>query len=284
MEGMQSYFTAPRFPGGTTCRKIPLFEVLTWYMSIVTWQKHMCGGMHFYGDADGINLVKQLGLDTFYDSITELDNPFLDICPKAFWAAGKLVAMQQCNQFPVISVDMDLMAWRTIRFPKAAVVGLNYDNDAFYGTVQRKYAGEFEGWNLNVKALNAGILAFFDKSLLEVYTNASLYFMRRMTRLNQELDSASMIFAEQKMVSLVANRLQKTSNVLFNVSELDRYRILNDDVTHLWDTKKFYIADDTLCQQYIDWLSKRALEQYYTPEGVLWWEDTVRKGKYIYVN
>lgn len=280
MTGLHSYFTQPRFADDEP-RRFWAFELLTWAMSIMTWKKNMGGDILFYGDAGGVGIVKKLGFDRYYKRVVELRNPFDLIHSKTFWAAGKLIAMRECNAFPVVSVDMDLMVWNQLKFPKADVVGLNYDNPEFYGVVSEKYQYDFFGYSLQSPAMNAGILAFFDTDLLDIYTDASLYFMRRFSG-RAGLDTASMVFAEQKLVSVIADRLGKKRDVLFDVGEWSRYRVMSKDVTHLWDTKKYYAGDKQMRDAYITWLGAR-MECISDDWLRSWWFEMRMKGDVIYI-
>lgn len=280
MTCIHSYFTQPRFTVEDT-RRFWAFELLTWAMSIMTWRKNMEGDVLFYGDAGGVGIVKKLGLDRYYKRVVELRNPFDLIHSKTFWAAGKLIAMRECEAFPVVSVDLDLMVWKRLKFPRADVVGLNYDNPEFYEVVCEKYKDDFFGFNLSSPAMNAGILAFFDRELLDIYTDSSLYFMRRFSG-RAGLDTASMIFAEQKLAGIVADRLGKKQDVLFNVGAWSRYRVMDEGVTHLWDVKKLYAGNKQMRDAYITWLGTRMeciADEWFRE----WWYEMRMKGDVIYI-
>lgn len=244
--------------------KFARFEILTWVASAIQW-RHLYGTLDFVTDNEGMGVLSKLGLGGLYTSIKVLESPFKAINPSVFWAAGKIVAMQSYVGYEdVYSVDTDCIVWKHLKVPdRLALVGLNYDNPEYYEVVTRHYADDMKGWSMKHPAINAAILGFNgycgDGSLLDVFTAVSLKFMRSVSN-REHLDSASMIFAEQKLSAEVCAHMSLKYGVLCHADASTGYHIEVGDIpyiTHLWDTKAIYRDSKKHRRTYEGWLDKQ---------------------------
>lgn len=262
MNGFHSYFVTPKVRQGKV--RFAKFELLTWIASAVQW-KRLYGGLDFITDAEGLLVLSKLGFGGLYDAVKVLDTPFNKINPSIFWAAGKIVAMKHYVGYEdVYSVDTDCILWKHMKQKSGlALVGLNYDNPEFYKVVTEHYRNDLKGWGLKNRPINAAILGFNgycgDGSLLDVFTSVSLKFMETVSR-RANLDSASMIFAEQKLSAEVCSQMGLEYGVLCHADASTGWHIDCGDIpyiTHLWDTKDTYRQSQTHRDAYISWLSDR---------------------------
>lgn len=263
MLGFHSYFVTPRTKQDRV--SFHKFELLTWVASAIQWRK-LYGSISFVTDAEGLKVLASLGLGELYSSIRVLASPFSLIDPAVYWAAGKIIAMQSfVGRQDVYSIDTDCIVWNPLRGKDGlALVGLNYDNPGFYSIVSSRMVRFFPDWDsISSAPINAAILGFpgycGKGSLLDVFTSTSIKLME-VASAEGNLDSASMIFAEQKLSAEVCTRMGLKYGVLCKASEATGYHIEVDErskyITHLWDTKERYRDSASARTAYIEWLSR----------------------------
>ena len=91
----------------------PDFEQLTAILSALEWQRHN-GPIRMVTDTAGLEFFEKSGLRGFWNQmVPELDALQGKIDPIAFWAAGKLYALQTMT-LPCVMLDTDLIIWENI--------------------------------------------------------------------------------------------------------------------------------------------------------------------------
>lgn len=222
------------------------------------------GPMDFFGDSESIKFLIKNRLYGLYSKVFELDSLHQKINTKLFWASGKFRAMQAAMEAyftsSIVSVDTDLILKLPLDFPRADVVALHYDNPNFYPVVSQRMQPEFRGWDFSPRPVNAGILAFRDRSFLKSYLDSTEIIMVEVSKWDNP-DSASMIFTEQKWVSVLAKRLKKSLKVLEKVDEFTNFHVYSDNLIHVWDYKGIMRSDSSVRVPFID-LLLRMLEGF----------------------
>lgn len=229
------------------------FEALTWLLSALEIRRH--AALRLVTDCRGLSFVRKAGLDWLYTGgiSTELDAipPHLDAA--IFWAAGKLHA-QRLVKPPSVCLDTDLVLWAPLK-PTTAVTALHVEDNqwAWYraGEADFKRHGFTDpGWNWNLHPVNTAVLHFADAELARFYAETAIRFMEDYSRaaateaIPDAADSPArvdpMIFAEQRLLPMCAERLGRTLGLLRPGPAPGGYLRHGPDCFHLWTAKPAY--------------------------------------------
>ena len=254
------------------------YELLTFITSALAWRKHN-GPMRLYTDSQGFAWIKEMGLEGVYSQIfLTLDNIPKDVNPKVFWAAGKLYAYQHCSS-PCVSIDMDAIVWKRLPLLLDDFTALHNEPTDWGGYKNTEYLQEFgfcrDWWNWATPAANMGVAVFSDALLKQFYTDTALRFMLDYSRRGQARPAyqgvmapgvytclEEMIFAEQRVLMMCADKLCRTTGVLSDFDLSQEHIPVNDLVTHLWNSKRGYRQHGAAKEAYKNYLLNYLAEQF----------------------
>ncbi|MBN8248568.1 MAG: hypothetical protein J0L84_14150 [Verrucomicrobia bacterium] len=252
-----TFWTRPQFvdPGRSAADSIELpdFEALTWLTSALEARRH--GRLRLVTDRRGLEFIGNIGLDWVYNGgiSTELDAIPKGMDPGVFWSAGKLYAWASIGE-PAVSLDPDAICWRPV-MASAPVVVLHAEDPCSedYRHQQSRYSAfgfEDTGWDWQAEAMNAGVLMIADVAFARHYAAESIRFMTAFSRHLEEVREAAappvglwadaMLFAEQRLLSLLLRRQRIPAAALAEYDPRRRHVSLGSPCLHLWGTKQFY--------------------------------------------
>lgn len=218
-------WTAPRGGDVFTTK----YEFLTAVLSALCWRR--------FGEiimiTDNTKYFEKL--PGIWNNIYELDE--VNVNSRVFWAAGKLFAMRKLTP-PFCMVDTDLIVWKKPEFkkPLAAI------HEEEIGDIYLEYGDFFRrGYSRTIKPINGAFTYINDEKFLKLYTDEAIGFMQAC---DEEEDTlCPMIFAEQRMFSMCAEKLRVPVQILSDLESLEhdggggRY-------THLWGYKRRLNEDE----------------------------------------
>lgn len=229
---MKAFHTLWTKPKGT--EHIEEFEFLTMVLSALKWQQKN-GEIYLVTDSLGEKFIKSRGAESCWNGIiTTLDNIPDRISPKTFWAAGKIFALDSFKA-PVVSIDNDFIVWENLNLenyrPKLSVIHKEELNPFVYPN--KDFLKEFDkGYDWTVKPSNTAFVYYGDEELKETYKNLSLEVM---STLKSDDTLVPMVFAEQRLLSMIANKMGMRVDTFSTLKYLQ-----NGDrrFTHLWGYKE----------------------------------------------
>lgn len=239
MDGFHSLWSKPYLAGRQTDEYFMQdYELLTMMLSALMWRKQN-GGIRLCADAAAIDFVEKKGLAHLWNlGMTEIRVP--DAVPeRVFWAAGKLYALREISA-PVVMVDLDLIIWKDIRdilkgtdicaIHREGIFPDVYPGKEFF-RMNSDYTFDPE-WNWNVLPVNTCMLYLQEEAFKNYYADSAIYFMEHCAE--QEENLCHMVFAEQRMLALCAEKAGKRISSFFPGStDIGR----QDIFTHLWGYK-----------------------------------------------
>lgn len=222
------------------------FELLTMTLSALEWKRHN-GPISLMTDTYGKNYIDNNGLSEIWDEIqTPLDEmDSLGIDENVFWAGAKIFALAR-QETPCVMMDLDFVAWEPLPFDEygdgIAVVHTEAVDNAIYP--RGDHFRFRDGWRLprdlnwSRKAGNAAFVYFGNHAFIETYTNFALEFMKHAN--TQNADLAYMVFAEQRWMSMCAEKMGDPFYEICSSEALDIQR----QFTHLWGEKERLRQDE----------------------------------------
>jgi len=231
-------WTAPRGGRVFTTK----YEFLTAVLSALCWRQ--------FGEiimiTDNTEYFKKL--PGVWNNVYELGE--VDVNSRVFWAAGKLFAMKKLTP-PFCMVDTDLIVWKKPEFskPLAAI------HEEEIGDIYLEYGDFFErGYSRTIKPINGAFTYINDENFLKLYTDEAIKFMREC---DEEEDTlCPMIFAEQRMFSMCAERIRVPVEILSDLGSLERDGG-GGRYTHLWGYKRRLNEDEAERHTFEDRLLSR---------------------------
>lgn len=215
------------------------YNILSMIISALNWRKYN-GDIKLIADEYAISYLDKIGLlHIWNDGVEELkvdDN----INPNTFWAGGKIFALRNLKETSVM-IDTDLIVWKNLDadlFRSDIVVMhreelLNnsvYPNKSFF-KCNANYQFDVN-WDWSVLPCNTALLYIEDKNFKEYYTKKSIEFMEYC--LEDKNDLCSMVFAEQRLLSMCAKEKNKIITTLLDFNALNN----QNDFTHIWGYKQ----------------------------------------------
>lgn len=215
---------------------MPDYEILVMIISALNWRKYN-GNITLYADDYALEYLEELKLLDLWNDI----RPFAvsDINPVQFWAAGKISALSLQNT-PAVMLDTDLIVWNDIteELLKKDITVMHLEEINYVypdiSNFEMKNGYSFNpNWSLKVKPCNTALLFIKDNDFKNYYVSESLRFMEN--RITDESDFLySMVFAEQRLLSMCANEKSKSVNAILDHNDLDNQK----SFTHLWGYKR----------------------------------------------
>ena len=215
------------------------FEILATILSALEWQRYN-GDIKMYTDEAGAEYYSDLGLEHIWNLgiDTSLESEMSDeIDPANFWAAGKVLALQK-QSTPCIMMDTDFIVLKPIMDILGDVQFAVFHREELYencypGKLYFKMTENYKfpvEWDWTVEPCNTSLTYIADEGFKDYYTNQSLYFMKNF---RGEYDrTTSMIFAEQRIISMCAKKLGIPVKVLQNLRNVDMK--VKECFYHVW--------------------------------------------------
>ncbi|MBE6048330.1 MAG: hypothetical protein E7213_08035 [Clostridium sp.] len=241
IDAFHSNWTAPFFALKKSEKYyIEDFEILTTMLSALEWQKNN-GNIKMVTDEIGADFYRKIGIDSIWnlgidDTLGKAMNK--DINPTIFWAAGKIAALKK-QQSPCIMMDTDFIVWKSLYNKlncSLAAIHREELSDVYPGKSAFKTKDNFNldaKFDWTVKPFNTAFVYINDDEFLKFYTENSMKFMKNLIDSDDNL--INMVFAEQRMFSMCAEKLNLEVKELMPLSELSKNR--QDYFTHVWGLK-----------------------------------------------
>ncbi|MFT3751956.1 MAG: hypothetical protein QM800_03450 [Paludibacter sp.] len=216
-------------------------EILTMIVSALMWRKHN-GSIRLYTDNAGYEFVSNHQLNELWDggiNTDVLENNSYPIDPEVFWAAGKLIALEATTA-PCVMLDTDLIVIKSIThlLGQGPIVVLHHEElspDVYLPAhlLKKPVGYNFpDHYNWGILPANTAFLYIQDAAFKEYYLEESKRFIFGNTEKPAEMVS-QMVFAEQRLLAICANRWGITVNQLLSAP----FSISNDLIIHLWGFK-----------------------------------------------
>jgi hypothetical protein len=188
-------------------------------------------------DSRGALYFGRVGLADLWDEIrVTIPDDLEGINPRMFWAAGKLFALR-ATPAPVLQLDTDFIAWRLPELADTAVAAHHEElTPHIYPSITTfKTRDSFifdDSMNYSPKPLNTAFLYLPDEGFKQHYVEQSLNFMKSAQDCDDFL--TYMVFAEQRLLAILANHRQVKVGTLFELCEAHVQR----SYTHTWGAKQ----------------------------------------------
>lgn len=252
MDGFYSIWTKPYFLGKENTKyEMSDFEILTFVLSVLEWQKRN-GDAYLICDEPARQYISSYGLDNIFKggvmSLVVDD----DINPKVFWAAGKLYALRMLKK-PMVMVDMDLIVWKNIDklIADTDIYGIHREQIRPEVYPDLDYFKFKDGYKLSsdydreVLPLNTALLYIKDLDFIHTYADEAIEFMRHSEENTENLKH--MVFAEQRLLPILAKQHGKEINTMFDIGENISYQ---EYFTHVWGHKNILKYNDDEKQKF----------------------------------
>lgn len=236
------------------------WEILTLRLSALLWRSYN-GPINMMTDQAGAEFLEENKLDICYNDIKIIPKlKWYGINQKKFWAAGKIIALQNI-QVPCAILDWDMLIWETLNFADASLVTTHIEHiDGVYYCPPENFDMSprytFPAWDFTTEPLNTSLLYIKDWDFKEYYVNASLDFMQN-ERNTPDNGSNCMIFAEQRILAMCARKWGIVPRVFLDYDNLMRDQHL---MTHIWVGKPFVRGNNIAKEMYIDLCRKKLAE------------------------
>lgn len=218
------------------------FELLTTMLSALEWRA-MGGEIAMATDALGAAYYASLGLSPLWNGGVRAVLEGLipnTVSPFAFWAAGKLYALQQMP-VPCVMIDTDFILWKPIdaRCADADVATIHREElcpDIYPGPEHFHVAPGFDLSTLDWTVLpcNTALAYFGSRDFKQLYTDRAISFMEHAPDADDPL--TYMVFAEQRLLAMCAS---EAGARLVNLAGLDAlFGSGQQAYTHVWGYKQ----------------------------------------------
>ena len=215
------------------------FELLTTILSALKWREKN-GSIKMVTDSTGFEFYKSKDMLDIWDEVdVSLDGMPESINPQMFWAAGKLYAAKT-NKEPFAMLDTDFIVWDRLAFESFGDLAVIHDeeiNNDVYPDIHHfdmKYGYIFNpelDWR--EKPFNTAFYVMKNSALAEEYTKEAFSFMENA---NSGDNLTYMVFAEQRLLAMVAKKQSADVKIISNLERLfvdgEKY------FTHVWGMKQ----------------------------------------------
>lgn len=243
IEAFHSNWTAPFLRANPNKNYyIDDFEILTTIISALKWRENN-GSIKMITDDIAADYYKKLGIDTIWDlgidvSLNKINN---DIDSNIFWAAGKIYALKG-QKSPCVMIDTDFIVWDNIEnlllqseisvIHKEKIISSVYPNKDYFN-MNNNYLFD-ENFDWSVLPSNTAFAYISNNEFKDYYTSESIKFMKNVINNNDKI--TNMVFAEQRLLSMCAERKKIKINEIMTLEELfnENQRLF----THTWGYKQ----------------------------------------------
>lgn len=264
MDGFYSIWTGPyRQSHKDEKYEMADYELLTFILSVLEWQKHN-GRAYLICDDYAREYLDGLGVSAIFDDrIIKLDVDE-NINPKVFWAAGKLFALKKITR-PMAMIDLDLIVWKNVDklVLEADIYGIHREHirpevypDKEFFKFKKDY--EFpEDFDWEELPLNTAFLYIKDIDFVHKYADKAIDFMYYVDENNENLKH--MVFAEQRLLPILAKKCGKSISTMFQVGEDIGYQ---EYFTHVWGHKNILKYNEEEKQKFCTRIVNRIKNDY----------------------
>lgn len=249
------------------------FEILTTILSALKWRQEN-GSIKMITDSIAAEYYSILGIDSIWDLGMEVTLDSLipkEIDPKIFWAAGKIYALREVDA-PCAMIDTDFIVWKSIEdiLTDATICtihkeGINenvYPGKEYFN-VKEGYNFDSE-WSWDVLPSNTAFTYIKDAEFKDYYVNSSIDFMHNIK--NSENKLTNMVFAEQRLISMCADKMNLEIKELMNLEQLFNGQ---DYYTHIWGFKSRMRDNFRLRNEFCVKCIKRIIRDYPQYEPII---------------
>lgn len=246
--------------------KLEDYQIMTMVLSALKWREKN-GEITLVTDTCGAQYIKDKHLENVWDKIiTDLDNIPAEINPETFWAAGKIYALRSFKA-PVVSMDTDFIVWESMELFKAksklCAIHRETLNPSVYPTTT-EFTDFDDGFSWDVLPANTAFVYFGDEGLKEKYVE---YAHNYMTATASTDCLKPMVFAEQRLLSMVADKMKIRLDVF---SSLEKLSVGEDErFTHLWGFKDKLRENPILKTEFEQKLKNRIIKDFPYMEHIL---------------
>lgn len=156
----------------------PAWEILLGILSACYWNAFN-GPIDLYTDEIGLQKVQNLGLKGLYRNVHLLDpEMWKNFNPETFWAAGKFMAMLECNE-PAYIIDQDLVITKSLAEFNSNVVYFHREKltpDWYPHDILKTVNEMYQNQTMEV-AFNCALVHFQDVQIMRKYASDSLRFI-----------------------------------------------------------------------------------------------------------
>lgn len=238
MDAIHSTWSKPRIysTGGFF---IEDFDILTTILSALKWREKN-GRIKMVTDRAGFEFYKSRGMCSVWDEITtELDAVPDIINPEMFWAAGKIFALKN-QAAPVAAIDTDFIVWDRLAFNNMGDISVIHKEEIYpdvypdmhHFNMKQGYIFDPDS-DWGEQPSNMAFYVIANEALKNSYTDAAIEFME------SSLDGDSltyMVFAEQRLISMIAKKLNIEVNAISTAEKL--FKDGEKCFTHTWGMKQ----------------------------------------------
>lgn len=223
------------------------FNILTTILSALKWREKN-GKIKMVTDEAGAEFYKKhkmlelwdLGVDIILDNVISKD-----IDPVNLWAAGKIYSLKH-TKGSFAMLDTDMIIWNSIydkiKSSKLSVIhkeplNENYPSKDYFSM---KDTFNFDkNLNWNIEPVNTSFTYINNIELKEYYINSSIKFMTSIKTCKSNVKE--MVFAEQRLLSMCAYKLNIDVNNIYSLKELCSKK--QKDFTHIWGQKSIFLKN-----------------------------------------
>ena len=218
------------------------FELLTMVLSALTWIRYN-GEIKIVADKKVLDYLANENLLSIWNGGIELLSIDKIFSPSTFWAAGKIYALKQQIE-PVAVIDIDFIVWNSLDkkllYAKDIVTAHKEEFNAVYPpenyfNMDENYS--FKGLSWKVNPYNTAFLYIHDMIFKDYYVAQAINFMRHCKE--NKNDVCSMVFAEQRLLSMCAEQWNLDIGVLMDYMKLNKQK----SFTHIWGYKQVLHSD-----------------------------------------
>lgn len=274
IEAFHSNWTAPFFILNPDKQYfIEDFEILTTILSALKWRQHN-GSIKMVTDKVGIEYYKKLGMQPIWDLGIDniLDYEMYNIDPFLFWAAGKIIALKK-QDVPIVMIDTDFIVWEKISNKIKDLELCTIHNEAIYDDIypdkSKFYVNEAykfdEGWDWEAKPYNTAFTFISNYEFKQYYTKEAIKFMKSVVCGFDRV--TNMVFAEQRLISMCAAKLNIKSGNLYSLQDLSTTN--QTCFTHIWGYKDIIKNDFSLRNNFCIRCIKRIIADFPEYENMI---------------
>lgn len=227
--------------------KLEDFEILTTILSALKWREFN-GPIKMVTDERGAEYYKKIGLESLWDLGIDvsLNKINADIDPNIFWAAGKIFALKQ-QKTPICTIDTDFIIWDNVKelLQESEIAAIHKEKiqeniypHKEYFNIKKSYSFD-ESWDWDIEPFNTAFAYINHLKFKEYYATAAIEFMKAIDFSDNKI--TNMVFAEQRMISMCAKKLQIEIKEICNLQDL--YSGTQNMFTHIWGYKDFMRKD-----------------------------------------
>ncbi|MFW6009313.1 MAG: DUF6734 family protein [archaeon] len=250
MRAFHAHWTKPQMIDGKL--KNEDYDILMTILSALNWKKYM-GEIKLYTDTKGIELYEKYGiLDIWNDIDINTLNNIPDTIDTRYWAAGKLIALEQ-EPLGSVSIDRDFIIWDDINnyLSDSSVIGAHFENkyDFYYNHDDYDSKGNYyfgEYFDIYINPINTSLCIIRNQDIKDLYISEFLRFINSQFNVpNNKRFIELLLFAEQAILPMITYHYNKDIHTVFDQK---KPYFENKKITHIWGFKTVIKNSESLKQ------------------------------------